>query len=36
VSSRPPLSPEQIARHREQGFLTLGKIPTDDEIAGEA
>jgi ectoine hydroxylase-related dioxygenase (phytanoyl-CoA dioxygenase family) len=28
-----PLSPEQIARYREQGFLSLGKILGDDELA---
>ena len=33
VSSPPPLSPEQIARYHEQGFLALGKILADDELA---
>lgn len=28
-----PLSPEQIARYREQGFLSLGRILSDDELA---
>ena len=33
VSCLPPLSPEQIARYHEQGFLALGKILADDELA---
>jgi phytanoyl-CoA hydroxylase len=34
VTTLAPLSPERIARYREQGFLPLGKILGDDEIAG--
>lgn len=33
VTSLPPLTPEQIARYREQGFLSLGKILADEESA---